>query len=277
MWGWVEPSPGTFDFSAADTTVTEAQDAGLGMLATLWPYAEWDQRACRTSAACEVDGGDIFYSTQPGQGLPSWRCPPCSVAAWQEAVRRLVERYDGDGVDDMPGLRIPIKFWEVLNEPENDSVTFFRGADPDYVLVLEATYGAVKAACPECQILHGAMMGLSPTAQAFWSEVFLHGWSFFDLGNIHFFHSSTNADIASLNITGYRGLIESLGLQPKPAWVTEAQYASAGQVVASVDGALAAGAVKVFFTEYRIGSIHADGGILPGYDPVYDGIAAHCP
>ncbi|MBI5367041.1 MAG: hypothetical protein HZA54_08385 [Planctomycetes bacterium] len=33
-------------------------------------------------------------------------------------VRAAVERYGGDGVDDMPGLRVPIRPWQVENEPE---------------------------------------------------------------------------------------------------------------------------------------------------------------
>lgn len=39
-------------------------------------------------------------------------------AAYTAWVTAAVERYDGDGVDDMPGLLAPIRHWEVDNEPD---------------------------------------------------------------------------------------------------------------------------------------------------------------
>lgn len=35
-------------------------------------------------------------------------------------VRATVERYDGDGVEDMPRLVNPIKYWQVGNEQEGE-------------------------------------------------------------------------------------------------------------------------------------------------------------
>jgi len=61
---------------------------------------------------------------------------------------RLVERYDGDGQDDMPGLKYPIKYWEVANEPEmqREPLILFQGSSKDYFEILKATYQAVKEA-----------------------------------------------------------------------------------------------------------------------------------
>ncbi|MBZ0190978.1 hypothetical protein KsCSTR_38890 [Candidatus Kuenenia stuttgartiensis] len=42
---------------------------------------------------------------------------PQAKEAYIEFVKKAVERYDGDGKDDMPGLKNPVKYWQVENEP----------------------------------------------------------------------------------------------------------------------------------------------------------------
>ena len=43
---------------------------------------------------------------------------PCSMDDYKTFLLKLVDRYDGDGSNDMPGLTKPIKYWDVMNEPE---------------------------------------------------------------------------------------------------------------------------------------------------------------
>ena len=40
---------------------------------------------------------------------------------------KLVDRYDGDGSNDMPGLTKPIIYWDIMNEPEFKM--FFKGSE----------------------------------------------------------------------------------------------------------------------------------------------------
>jgi hypothetical protein len=42
---------------------------------------------------------------------------PVDTPAYQAFVRATIERYDGDGLSDMPGLVTPIRYWQVDNEP----------------------------------------------------------------------------------------------------------------------------------------------------------------
>ena len=48
----------------------------------------------------------------------------------------VVERYDGDGLDDMPGFEYPIRHWEIGNEPDvqSPSHTLFQGNSEAYLL-----------------------------------------------------------------------------------------------------------------------------------------------
>ncbi len=65
-----------------------------------------------------------------------------AYAAW---VRAVVERYDGDGKDDMPGLRHKVRYWQVDNEP--------RAARRGYGRLVRLTSRAIKAADPSAKVL----------------------------------------------------------------------------------------------------------------------------
>ncbi|MFQ6122808.1 MAG: hypothetical protein ACE5LA_07125 [Dehalococcoidales bacterium] len=106
-WHPVEPEKGRYVFTKSDRYVREAQERGIQILATIWPFVDWDQD---------------YWKSQPGwqpsrgfeQELPTSRYKPHDTEAYQRFVKRLVERYDGDGQDDIPGLLYPIKYWEAL-------------------------------------------------------------------------------------------------------------------------------------------------------------------
>jgi hypothetical protein len=267
-WGWIEKTEGQYDYSSTDEWVKAAQDKDIGILATLWPYADWDQRVCQKES-CKVAETDMFYPRAKGaslEGIPRSRCMPCNLEGYREFVGRLVERYDGDGVDDMPGLTQPIRYWEVGNEPalRSDELTFFKGTPKEYTDILNVTYDSVKNACPDCQVVQGGMEGIDPKFTSYWDQVYkAGGGEYFDVGNIHYIN---NGDLANLNVAKYRELLEKNSLK-KTIWVTEAEYSSDSQVDASVDGAFKAGASKVFFTRFKVGD---RGPPRPGiFSPVY--------
>ena len=94
---------------------------------------------------------------------------PEDMVAYEAYVRARVERYDGDGVDDMPGLLAPVRAWEVDNEPD---LKFTRpprtphsprprpstgntGFCPpeEYAAVLVASARAIRAASADARVL----------------------------------------------------------------------------------------------------------------------------
>jgi hypothetical protein len=74
---------------------------------------------------------------------------PKDVAKYQRWVRAVVERYDGDGVDDVPGLTAPVKFWQVDNEPPRRRV--------GYAELVRITSQAVKEADSTARVLIGGL------------------------------------------------------------------------------------------------------------------------
>ena len=69
-------------------------------------------------------------------------------------VQAYVERYDGDGVDDMPGLLYPVFLYGF--EPEFS--TYVPGSAASYIHMLELAYPAVKRANAEAQLMNAGML-----------------------------------------------------------------------------------------------------------------------
>ncbi len=236
------------------------------MVGTIWPYATWDQTACH-DRECKRSLRDPFTAFPGRRGIPGHRCEPCDFEAYDRFLTLLVERYDGDGVDDMPGLVSPVLHWEILNEPSlrEPEVVFFLGDAEDYADLLQVSHDAIAEACPECQVLLGGAAGSVPEALAFWDQVLKRdrGRSF-DVAGVHFI---LEGDLASLEVDAYRALLDRHGVDA-PIWVTEAEFASAGDLTAGVAGALDAGADRVFFTQFDFhGSHDLDAG---EHAPVFD-------
>ncbi|MEW6142724.1 MAG: hypothetical protein AB1597_06130 [Chloroflexota bacterium] len=216
-WGRIEHLPGQYDFSETDKYVRRAQEYGMHILANIQPFASWDQTKCHS---------DLTATTGLGGGGPTMtRGKPCNMERYRTFVMRLVERYDGDGVDDMPGLRVPIKHWEMMNEPEFQTppLVFFQGSSADYLETLKVTWEAVKKADTEAVVVQGGMAGMMEECVRFWQGVFdLGGGEYFDIANMHSIGHGEH-----LNIPAFKQFLSRNRLQDKPVWVTEVQFQQA--------------------------------------------------
>ena len=148
-------------------------------------------------------GPFIWGRIEPEKGKYSW----WEVDRYVETVQSYniatlatiwpFAEYDGDGIDDMPGLKYPIKYWEASNEPSMQSGfhTFFEGSSEDYLEVLKVTYEAVREADPEAKVLHAGMAGMEPSMISFWQPIFKEGSSYFDIANIHSIGASSELNV----------------------------------------------------------------------------------
>jgi len=215
-WGLLEPERGEYDWRRADGLVRRYQAYNLGILAIIWPFAEWDQASWGPAPA---DTGPMIGEEFHGRS----RRKPYDMDAYRRFVSAMVERYDGDGIDDMPGLKYPVKHWESGNEPslQTGFWTFFNGSSEDYLEVLKATYEAVKEADPGAKVSYGGMAGAEPpmvSLFSFWEPIFEKGSQYFDIANIH--AVGTRADVI---VPELREFLSKYGID-KPIWVTEAEY-----------------------------------------------------
>lgn len=247
----IENSPGVYDWSWPDAFVKVVQQHGISLLVLVDTWTSWDQ---------------------PGVVPKGWR-KPGNLATWKAFVQAMVERYDGDGKADMPGLRYGIKHWEIQNEPEIG----YYGNFQEYLETLKAGYEAVKTADPDSKVLNGGTSPvynvatglLDPQVENFWKQIFALGaGAYVDILSIHHTCVSPAPPLVSFieRFTGYSKDIwvtefgtysgEPLAGGTKMPFQTE-EYQASYLVKNSVAG-FAHGMKKLFWSDFRRQSIPND-------------------
>jgi len=168
-WRSVEPqnvSPAEYRWKAVDDALAAVAEGGINMIGTINYNPDW---------AAESVTGPIN---------------PENLNDFAEFLTALVERYDGDGVDDDPCGRV-VNYWEFYNEPDGHNNRW--GYDGDkYAQMLAVAYPAMKAADPETQIVFGGIaydwfedQG-GPFVRSFLTDVLdAGGGAYFDIMNYH--------------------------------------------------------------------------------------------
>ena len=262
VWNDIEKKQGNFGWSITDEAIIGNKDdyfsGDVYHLAMIWPYANWDQKDCHEGEKYKATG----HLKKAGEELMMGK--PCDMQAYASFVEKVVERYDGDGVNDAPGLKTPIKYWETMNEPEmqgggiggaGEELKFFVGSSQEYLEILKTSYGAVKKADPEAKVAHAGMAGIE---QDFWNPIFAGGGNYFDIANIHTI--STDEKREDLFVVKFKKYLEKFGIKDKPVWVTEVQFGELMDKPKDIEGfnrtlakssvfALAQGADKLFYIE----------------------------
>jgi len=132
-WHRCEPQPGKpYDFSLSDDLARRAAAADTDLL-----------------AVCSV--------------IPSWAAAQSSSVSWSFGVPRrdqsdafvrfvaaFVDRYDGNGTRDMPGLRRPVRCYEFMTEEE-----YVPAAE--YAYWLQLFYKTIKRVNPKVQVVLGGL------------------------------------------------------------------------------------------------------------------------
>lgn len=133
-WDKMQSSNGSaINFALMDAFVKEYQDAGFTQLVMgLKSQSHW---------------ASMDFNTNP---TPKHEYQ----GEYQRWVNSVVERYDDDGVDDMPGLRFPVRYYEVgveFSSYEPESVG-------DYLSMLSLAHSAAHAAFPGVVVLNAAFL-----------------------------------------------------------------------------------------------------------------------
>jgi hypothetical protein len=138
IWGNVEPEPGRYEWGPLDAVVLEYQKAGFtGLQMDLSALSPWAS------------------SVQPSLGNQGDPFPKGDYLDQYGAfVAAVVERYDHDGVNDMPGLLYPIHDYGI----EREFSGFWPGTAAEYIRLLRIAYPAIKSADPEARVLLAALL-----------------------------------------------------------------------------------------------------------------------
>ena len=207
LWAEVErpPGSGAYDWSRLDSITANAQAAGMNAVFVLKAGngASFSDPEClrRVEAAAAAGG------LPNGRALSSCPITATMEGAWSRMVTELVERYDGDGSRDMPGLSSSFHL-DIQVENESANWEFWDYGQPDrtlaadrYLRLLELAHQAKQAADPETQVILtglfqpdllagcGGGAGCTPGIQQhlLFTERILGRPAIFDAVDVHFF------------------------------------------------------------------------------------------
>ncbi|TET37958.1 MAG: hypothetical protein E3J72_04515 [Planctomycetota bacterium] len=89
---------------------------------------------------------------------------PDDSDAYKAYVSAVVERYDGDSENDMPGLKYKIERWQADNEPDlHNKIRPYYCLPQEYAKVLKLTHEAVKSADPNGIVVLASSCGEAQT------------------------------------------------------------------------------------------------------------------
>ncbi|MFC1656630.1 hypothetical protein ACFL14_01525 [Patescibacteria group bacterium] len=265
-WESAESEKGVFDWEETDFRMDELSDLGVYPVVTIKPFANWDQDACHDESY-EADSHIPSKENEKTEQKIKVGAP-CDIDAYADFLAQAVERYDGDGKDDMEGLTIPVKYWEIMNEPEmqgggtggmGEELKFFVGTSAEYFEILKTSYETIKEVDPEAKVLHAGMAGMQENFLDFWTPIFEAGaGKYFDIANMHTIN--TDESRHDMYILRFKTFLKKYGLEGRPIFVTEVQFGDlVGQptdldefevlIAKSTIFTLAQGADKLFFIE----------------------------
>lgn len=223
VWNVVQAEEGAaYDWSLADRVMKAAGDAEITESAVVYPYAAWDATETVPKERCV--GIDFTYYDYKG-GLPTdWD-------AYGKFLTAMVERYDGDGTDDMPDLTTRVEAWEIANEVEGPCGAALADA-ANYAKLVKFSAPIIRAADPDALVSNGGaleIVGGNGSAivatQEFWRTFFAEGGAdVLDVLNIHYNReregADETADIWQQHLDFFSGLLAERGLD-LPIWVGE--------------------------------------------------------
>ena len=186
---------------------------------------------------------------------------PDDLDAFRAYVTALVERYDGDGVDDMPGLAGPVRYWEVDNEPDLKFTNAPRGArrevpagsfckPEEYARVLVVAAEAIRAASTDARVLNGGIFRPHADNGDTWLRELVAQpgvRASIDILSLHTYADDDGTRLAT-GITRARAHVPD-----RPVWVTETSLdgddleGQAARLPAVIARAALAGAERVFW------------------------------
>ncbi len=154
--------------------------------------------------------------------------------AYLSFVKKAVERYDGDGIEDMPGLTNPVRHWQILNEPSSKPV--MTGAcspgpqcassewqKPDELFeFLKITVEAIRSADRTARVLAPGTVDVGGRIndlvyRNLWSRV-IELRPRVDIFDIHWFGVWSEF---KAQYQRYRLKLNEAGMSQVPIWVTE--------------------------------------------------------
>lgn len=283
-WDILEPEPGQYNWDKHDGYYREFYERGIQVVPVIKSINHWDR-------------GLADLSSRPDFGLPR------NIDSYNQFVYNLVERYDGDGVDDAPGSPV-INYWQIENEAQLN----WKDSTENFARQVITTSQQIRLANKEAKIILGALANIEGIPFLEETLGYLQAGSsrgtssqFFDILDIHWsgdadgyavrtVHNSQSKSNATVDLEKsliqIKSLLAQYGYHEIPVWINEISTHS-GTPVTREGSALktqserdqAVGLVKLMIFPLSIGversfwvtlkEWHGFGGVINGY---YDNV-----
>jgi hypothetical protein len=190
-----------------------AANYDINLLAILVAVPPW---ASTAPEALKAERGDL---------APVDRYRPADLGTWLTYVRNVVERYDGDGLEDAPGSP-RIGYWEVWNEP-NLAAYWPPVVDvAEYVEFLRQTHDTIVTVDATATVVLGGLAGngISDDGRGYLQALYASGAAaYFDVMSIHLYLHPTEDSIGQLAqlVAATRRVMDANGDGDKALWLTE--------------------------------------------------------
>ena len=223
-WARVERSPGSYDWQEVDHLVALAARAGVTPLGLLYGTPQWvvanggarcEPPACAAFGPVSASAADRFARFA---GAAARRYGP---AGWFWLLR-----------PDVP--RVPIRAWEVWNEPNSPA---FFGPSVDaraYGSMLAAAAARIRLADRDAEILVGGLAargfsaGGTTAPRRYLRELIVDPAATEAFDGVALHPYAGGAAGALRQVRAARRLLDGAGLADRELWVTEAGWASSG-------------------------------------------------
>lgn len=181
-WAAVEPSRGAYDFSQTDRVVRAAARHGLDVLPI-------------------VLGTPVWASSNPSDPQRAPLYAPTDPQLYANFMTVLVQRYGPRGSfwRSSGTPRVPIRNWQIWNEPAADFFWATRPWPSTYTRLLRAAYRAVHRADRGAKVVLGSLTGVggsTPWGQM--RQLYRAGAKgFFDVVSVHFFSAAPSVRVTA--------------------------------------------------------------------------------
>jgi hypothetical protein len=149
-WKALEPNPPVnqihrYKWFQLDKAVKHWQKHGFNIVFTLRTGNSWFSGPSQYTM--DDEGLLIKYMVNQSDRFPKEE----HIKDYKNFIASIVERYDGDGKDDMPGLLRPVYYYQIGNEYGNPA--FWTGSVEEYYKLLKIASRTAKSAFPEVKII----------------------------------------------------------------------------------------------------------------------------
>jgi len=171
LWFDIEPhyetQPGVFDWASLDKEVKTLQDVGLDFVMVVSPiinaFSESTRNALIARLEAEMREHEISIPStaflhlmrehHAAQEYDVKIDTAARLERFKAFIRACVERYDHDGVHDMPGLQYEARNWHIIEEWPSE----YNGLE--YTILLKAIYPVIKQENSKANVILAGLAG----------------------------------------------------------------------------------------------------------------------